>query len=157
ISLTYEDGVFTRGATRGDGVIGEDVTQNLRTIKSIPLRIDDGPATIEVRGEGYLPRSAFARLNEARTAGGEGACANPRHAAAGAIRQLDPEITASRPLSIWCYGTAAQEGVEFETHADELEWLREHGFKVNDDAAVHENADDIVERCEWWNERREGL
>ncbi len=157
ISLTYEDGVFTRGATRGDGVTGEDVTQNLRTIRSIPLRIEDGPALIEVRGEVYLPRSAFARLNESRTAAGEPAFANPRNAAAGAIRQLDPEITASRPLSIWCYGTAAQQGVEFETHAGELEWLRDRGFKVNDDAAVHDDADDVAKRCEWWAERREGL
>ena len=110
ISLTYEDGGFTRGATRGDGVIGEDVTQNLKTIKAIPLRIEDSPGLIEVRGEVYLPRGAFAQLNEARTAAGEAAFANPRNAAAGSLRQLDPEVTASRPLSIWCYGTGAQQG-----------------------------------------------
>jgi DNA ligase (NAD+) len=157
ISLTYEDGAFTRGATRGNGVVGEEVTQNLRTIKAIPLHIDDAPELVEVRGEVYLPRSAFEELNETRAAAGEPAFANPRNAAAGAIRQLDPEITASRPLSIWCYGTGAQLGLDLRTHADELEWLRDHGFKVNGDSAVHETADDVAERCGWWEQRREGL
>jgi len=157
ISLTYEDGAFLRGATRGDGVIGEDVTHNLRTIKAIPLRIDGGPELVEVRGEVYLPRSAFAELNEARTAAGEAAFANPRNAAAGSIRQLDPKITASRPLSIWCYGTGAARGLDLRTHAEELDWLREHGFKVSDETAVHETADDVVARGAWWEERREQL
>jgi DNA ligase (NAD+) len=157
ISLTYEDGVFTRGATRGDGVVGENVTHNLRTIKSIPLRIDDAPGLIEVRGEVYLPRSAFAELNERRAAEGESTFANPRNAAAGSLRQLDPKITASRPLSIWCYGIEAQRGAELATHAEELDWLRERGFKVSDETAVHETADEVVERCRWWEERREDL
>jgi DNA ligase (NAD+) len=157
ISLTYEDGAFTRGATRGDGVVGENVTHNLRTIKSIPLRIDDVPGLIEVRGEVYLPRSAFAELNERRAAEGESTFANPRNAAAGSLRQLDPKITASRPLSIWCYGIEAQRGAELATHAEELDWLRERGFKVSDETAVHETADEVVERCRWWEERREDL
>jgi len=157
ISLTYEDGTFTRGATRGDGVIGEDVTQNLRTIKAIPLRIDEAPKLVEVRGEVYLPRSAFAELNEARTAAGEPAFANPRNAAAGSLRQLDPGITASRPLSIWCYGTGAHRGLDLRTHVEELDWLRARGFKVNDETAVHETADEVVARCEWWEGRREAL
>ncbi len=157
ISLTYEDGIFTRGATRGDGVIGEDVTQNLRTIKAIPLRIDEAPKLVEVRGEVYLPRSAFAELNEARTAAGEPAFANPRNAAAGSLRQLDPGITASRPLSIWCYGTGAHRGLDLRTHVEELDWLRARGFKVNDETAVHETADEVVARCEWWEGRREAL
>jgi DNA ligase (NAD+) len=157
ISLTYENGAFVRGATRGDGVVGEDVTQNLRTIKAIPLQVADAPELMEVRGEVYLPRSAFAELNETRAAAGEPAFANPRNAAAGSIRQLDPEITAARPLSIWCYGTGAVRGLQFETHAEELEWLRERGFKVSGEVAVHETADQVVERCEWWEERREGL
>jgi len=157
ISLTYEDGTFTRGATRGDGVIGEDVTQNLRTIKAIPLRIDEAPKLVEVRGEVYLPRSAFAELNEARTAAGEPAFANPRNAAAGSLRQLDPGITASRPLSIWCYGTGAHRGLDLRTHVEELDWLRARGFKVNDETAVHETADEVVARCEWWEARREAL
>jgi DNA ligase (NAD+) len=157
ISLTYQDGVFVRGATRGDGAIGEDVTQNLRTIKAIPLRVDDPPAMFEVRGEVYLPRSAFAELNEARTAAGEAAFANPRNAAAGSIRQLDPRITASRPLSIWCYGVGAHRGLDLRTHAGELEWLRERGFKVSSEIAVHQTIDEVVERCRWWEERREDL
>jgi DNA ligase (NAD+) len=157
ISLTYENGAFVRGATRGNGVIGEEVTQNLRTIKAIPLRIDDGAELVEVRGEVYLPRSAFEHFNEARAAAGESTFANPRNAAAGSIRQLDPEIAASRPLSIWCYGIGAQRGLDLRTHADELEWLRERGFKVNGDAAVHQTADEVAERAEWWEHRREGL
>jgi DNA ligase (NAD+) len=157
ISLTYRDGAFTRGATRGDGVIGEEVTQNLRTIKAIPLSVDDGAELVEVRGEVYLPRSAFEELNEARAAAGEAAFANPRNAAAGSLRQLDPEITASRPLSIWCYGIGAQRGLDLRTHADELEWLRDRGFKVNGDAAVHQTADEVAERARWWEERRETL
>jgi DNA ligase (NAD+) len=157
ISLTYENGVFTRGATRGDGVIGEEVTQNLRTIRAIPSRIDDAPESVEVRGEVYLPRSAFQQLNETRSAAGEAAFANPRNAAAGSLRQLDPNITASRPLSIWCYGIAAVHGLDLQTHAEELDWLRDHGFKVSGETAVHDTADEVVSRCQWWEERREGL
>ncbi len=160
ISLTYEDGAFTRGATRGDGVIGEEVTQNLKTIKAIPLRIEDTPGVIEVRGEVYLPRAAFAELNEVRTAAGEAAFANPRNAAAGSLRQLDPEVTASRPLSIWCYGISAQQGrprAGPRTHTEELDWLRERGFRVNDEIAMHATADEVAARCEWWEGRREEL
>jgi DNA ligase (NAD+) len=176
ISLLYENGVFVRGATRGDGVIGEDVTQNLRTIKAIPLsfggqgvRGDDGddgraaepasepPARLEVRGEVYLPREAFAQLNEQRASAGEPTFANPRNAAAGSIRQLDPQIAAARPLSIWCYGIGGHEGIELATHAEELDWLRAQGFRVNGDVAVHETADDVVERCGWWESHRESL
>jgi DNA ligase (NAD+) len=157
IALTYEDGVFTRGATRGNGAVGEDVTQNLRTIKALPLRIDESPELVEVRGEVYLARSAFEQLNEDRAAAGEPAFANPRNAAAGAIRQLDPEVTASRPLSVWCYGLAALRGLELRTHADELEWLRDRGFRVNADTAVHDAADELAERSKWWEQRREGL
>ena len=157
ISLPYEDGEFVRGATRGDGVTGEDVTQNLRTIKDIPHRIDDGPKQIEVRGEIYFPRGAFAELNEQRASQELSTFANPRNATAGTIRQLDPSITASRPLSIWCYGTGGRDGIDFATHSEELDWLREHGFKVNEDVSDHESADDVVERCLWWEERRESL
>ena len=110
ISLTYEDGVLVRGATRGDGRVGEDVTQNLRTIGSIPLRIEDAPELIEVRGEVYLPIAAFKALNERRAEAGEPTFANPRNSAAGSIRQLDPALAAERPLSIWCYGIGAVRG-----------------------------------------------
>jgi DNA ligase (NAD+) len=157
ISLVYEDGVLVRGATRGDGEIGEDVTHNLRTVKAIPLRIDDAPPLLEVRGECYLPRSAFAKLNEQRAEAGEPTFANPRNAAAGTIRQLDPQITASRPLSMWSYSIGAVEGVEFATQYESLEWLRERGFRVNSDIAVESDLETVVARCRWWEERRDAL
>jgi DNA ligase (NAD+) len=157
ISLTYRDGVLVRGATRGDGRVGEDVTQNLRTIKAIPLRIDDAPALVEVRGEVYLPIADFRALNERRTEAGEPAFANPRNSAAGSIRQLDPALAAQRPLSIWCYGVGAAEGFEPATHTEELEWLRERGFKVNPETGRHEDIESVVERCRWWEQRREEL
>lgn len=157
ISLTYEDGVFTRGTTRGDGRIGEDVTQNLRTIRSIPLRIPDAPAVIEVRGEVYFPRSGFEHLNEQRAEQGLSTFANPRNAAAGTIRQQDPALAAERPLQIWCYGIGYREGVEHATHSDELDWLRERGFRVNGDIARQADAAEAVARCEWWETRRESL
>ncbi len=157
ISLTYEDGVLTRGATRGDGRIGEDVTRNLRTIGAIPLRIDEAPPLVEVRGEVYLPIADFKALNERRAEAGEPTFANPRNSAAGSIRQLDPALAAERPLSIWCYGTGATRGLDPATHSEELEWLRERGFKVNPDVAHHEGVDSTVKRCRWWEERREEL
>jgi DNA ligase (NAD+) len=157
ISLTYENGVLTRGATRGDGRIGEDVTQNLRTIKSIPLGIEDAPELVEVRGEVYLPLAGFARVNEQRAQDGEATFANPRNAAAGSIRQLDPGIAAARPLSIWCYGVAALKGWEPKSHSESLEWLSERGFKVNEHISVLHGIDEVAERCRWWEDRREAL
>ncbi|HWO15344.1 MAG TPA: NAD-dependent DNA ligase LigA [Solirubrobacterales bacterium] len=157
ISLTYEDGVLVRGATRGDGRFGEDVTRNLRTIGAIPLRIDDGPPLVEVRGEVYLPIADFKALNERRAAAGEPTFANPRNSAAGSIRQLDPALAAERPLSIWCYGLGATQGLDPATHSDELDWLRERGFKVNPDTDHHEGIESVVKRCRWWEERREEL
>ena len=117
ISLTYEDGVLVRGATRGDGRIGEDVTRNLRTIGAIPLRIPDPPELVEVRGEIYLPIADFKALNERRAEAGEPTFANPRNSAAGSIRQLDPALAAERPLSIWCYGIGATRGLDLATHS----------------------------------------
>jgi DNA ligase (NAD+) len=157
ITLVYEDGVLVRGATRGDGEIGEDVTQNLRTINAIPLRIEDAPRLIEVRGEVYLPLEAFAQLNEQRAQAGEPTFANPRNSAAGSIRQLDPQITASRPLSMWCYGVGASEGIEFESHWESLEWMRGHGLKVNRDVQLHDTVEQVVEACRAWEERRDRL
>jgi DNA ligase (NAD+) len=157
VSLTYEDGVLVRGATRGDGRVGEDVTQNLRTIGAIPLRIPDAPPLLEVRGEVYLSIAGFTGLNERRAEAGEPTFANPRNAAAGSIRQLDPGVAAERPLSIWCYGTGAAEGLTLATHAEEIEWLEQRGFKVNPDTQTHEEIDAVVERCRWWEARREEL
>jgi DNA ligase (NAD+) len=157
ISLTYEDGVLVRGATRGDGRVGEDVTQNLRTIGSIPLRIEKAPELIEVRGEIYLPIAAFKALNERRAEAEEPTFANPRNSAAGSIRQLDPALAAERPLSNWIYGIGAVRGLDLATHMDEVEWLSERGFKVNPDTAHHQGVESVVERCHWWEGRRETL
>src|SRR3954449_12093510 len=157
ISLVYRDGVLVRGATRGDGEIGEDVTQNLKTIRAIPLRIEEPPPLIEVRGEVYYPLSAFAKLNEARAEAGEPVFANPRNSAAGSIRQLDPRLAASRPLNMWCYGIGATEGIEFDTHWEEMAWLREHGFKVSPDIELHEDTESMVRTCVGWEDRRDGL
>ena len=157
ISLTYEDGVLVRGATRGDGRVGEDVTQNLRTIGSVPLRIDNAPELIEVRGEVYLPIAAFKALNERRAEAGEPTFANPRNSAAGSIRQLDPALAAERPLSNWVYGIGAVRGLDLATHMDEVEWLRDRGFKVNPDTDHHQEVESVVKRCHWWEERRDTL
>jgi DNA ligase (NAD+) len=161
ISLVYENGVLARGATRGDGEIGEDVTHNLRTIGAIPLSLPANgkrlPELLEVRGEVYLPLADFARLNEQRAAAGESTFANPRNSAAGSIRQLDPKLTATRPLSIWCYGIGASEGLDLQTHFESLEWLRAHGFKVNRDVELHDDFSSVVAACRAWEERREHL
>jgi DNA ligase (NAD+) len=160
ISLVYENGVLARGATRGDGETGEDVTQNLRTIGAIPLRIGGAgtpPPLVEVRGEIYLPLKDFARLNEQQAAAGQRTFANPRNSAAGSLRQLDPQVTRSRPLSIWCYGIGASEGLDHTTHCESIEWLRAHGFKVNQEVELHRDIESVAEACRRWEERREGL
>jgi DNA ligase (NAD+) len=157
ISLVYRDGRLERGATRGDGEIGEDVTQNLRTIKAIPLAIDDAPELIEVRGEVYMPLAGFAELNERRAAEGERTYMNPRNAAAGAIRQLDPQIAADRPLSIWVYGVGAMEGIAFERHGQALDWLREHRFPVNPGIQVADDVAEVMQICTSWQDRRDTL
>jgi DNA ligase (NAD+) len=162
ISLVYENGVLARGATRGDGEIGEDVTQNLKTIGAIPLSIGGNgagkaPALVEVRGEVYLPLADFARLNEKRAAEGLPTFANPRNSAAGSIRQLDPEVARGRPLSLWCYGIGASEGLDNSSHFESIEWLREHGFKVNQDVEVHQDVGSVLDACRRWEERRDQL
>ena len=159
ISLTYRDGLFTVGATRGDGTVGEDVTANLRTIHAVPLRLrgDDPPTVVEVRGEVYLPLSAFARLNEARAAEGLPTFANPRNAAAGSIRQLDPAVAASRPLSLFCYGIGAADGLELADHHSALEWLRAQGFRVHPDIVVVDTIDEAAAACARWEQRRPDL
>ena len=159
INLTYDDGVFTRGATRGDGIEGEDVTPNLRTIRAIPLRmIGKGvPATIEVRGEVYMPLSGFNKLNERLVAEGKKATPNPRNAAAGSLRQKDSSITASRPLSFWAYGVGVVDGVELDTHWHTLEWLKGHGFPINPFAQRVESIEEVMEACRVWELKRTEL
>jgi DNA ligase (NAD+) len=159
INLTYEDGLFTRGATRGDGEVGEDVTVNLRTIPSIPLRMlgADVPSLIEVRGEVYMPLSGFRELNERLIAEGKKPTPNPRNAAAGSLRQKNPAITASRPLSFWAYGVGAREGVELRTHWETLQWLKEHGFPINPFAERLESIDAVAKACREWERKRAKL
>ena len=130
VALEYEDGLFVRGATRGDGQVGEDVTENLRTIQSIPLRIPDAPASLIVRGEVFMPKRVFHALNEERERRGEALFANPRNAAAGSLRQLDPKIAASRRLDILVFNVQWAEGVQFQTHLETLEYLQRKKFKV---------------------------
>src|SRR5207342_3308561 len=133
INLTYENGLLARGATRGDGLQGEDVTVNLRTIPSVPLKMrgDALPSVAEVRGEVYLPLSGFRELNERVAELGQKIAPNPRNAAAGSLRQKDSSITASRPLAVWMYTLGAVDGVQLESQWEILEWLREHGFRTN--------------------------
>jgi DNA ligase (NAD+) len=159
INLTYENGVFVRGATRGDGEVGEDVTVNLRTIPSIPLQLlgDDAPAVVEVRGEVYMPLSGFRELNE-RLAGSEQKLApNPRNAAAGSLRQKNSAITASRPLSFWAYGVGAHDGVELGSHWETLQWLRAHGFPINPFAERLETVEAVAQACRLWERKRSEL
>ncbi len=159
ISLRYEDGVFVRGATRGNGEVGEDVTHNLRTIGSIPLRVDDAPPLLEVRGEVYMSLPDFTGLNERRAGRGESTFMNPRNAAAGTIRQLDPRLARDRPLSMFAYAIGAVEGgsLSFARHSEALAWLREHGFRVNGDVRVIADEDAVVEQCLAWERRRGAL
>ncbi|HEY1540471.1 MAG TPA: NAD-dependent DNA ligase LigA [Solirubrobacteraceae bacterium] len=157
ISLLYEDGVLVRGATRGNGEVGEDVTHNLRTIPTIPLRIADAPDVLEVRGEIYMALKDFAGLNERRAEAGLSTFMNPRNAAAGTIRQLDPKLARERPLSMWAYGIGRLEGLRFGSHWESLTWLREHDFRVNQDIRLLETEDEVVRQCLAWQERRGGL
>jgi DNA ligase (NAD+) len=159
ISLTYRDGLFAVGATRGDGEVGEDVTANLRTIGSLPLRLRGArpPAVVEVRGEVYLPLASFARLNEAREADGQSPFVNPRNAAAGSIRQLDPKLAAQRPLDLWCYAIGYSEGVDVPDHHSALEWLREQGFRVNPHVVVVDGIAAAAAACRAWEGRRDSL
>jgi DNA ligase (NAD+) len=157
ISLLYRDGVLERGATRGNGEVGEDVTHNLRTIPTIPLRIEDAPPLLEVRGEIYMSLPDFAALNERRAEAGLSTFMNPRNSAAGTIRQLDPKLAAERPLSMWCYGIGAHEGITFDSHWHGLEWLREHGFRINADVVRLESEEEVVKQCLAWQDRRGAL
>ncbi len=158
IALTYEGGRFIQGATRGDGRRGENITPNLRTIRSIPLALaGDYPSAFEVRGEVYMTKSGFERMNAERAERGEALFANPRNSAAGAVRQLDPTITAQRPLSIYVYQVGWSEEPTPSSHIERLRWLAALGFRVNPDARRHANLEEVAERVSWWGQRRERL
>ena len=143
VALEYENGQFVRGATRGDGLVGEDVTENLKTIPSIPMRLENAPARLIVRGEVFMPRARFHQLNDAREQAGKPLFANPRNAAAGSLRQLDPKIAAARGLDILVFNLQLADGVEFETHTQTLDYLRELRFKVIP-YTLCKTADDVV-------------
>jgi len=162
VSLLYENGVYVRGATRGDGERGEDVTPNLRTIGAIPLamRLSEGeapPALMEVRGEVYMPLSGFRAFNEQQVAQGKAPAPNPRNAAAGSVRQKDSAVTAERPLSIWVYGVGHLEGVEFGTQWQTLQWLRAHGFRANPQAQRLDSIEEVARACREWARQRAEL
>ena len=161
VALTYEDGVFVRGATRGTGVTGEDVTLNLRTIRSIPLRVlgKGVPSRFEVRGEVYFPKSKFHKFNEERIAQELPTYSNPRNTAAGSLRQLDPRMTADRPLEIFVYGLGYAEGHAPDNHWETLAYLRELGFKINPNNALALTPEDVTDyyRDLAREDRRSGL
>lgn len=156
VSLRYEDGYFVQGATRGDGTTGEDITENLKTIRSLPLRLRK-QVTIEVRGEAYMPRKSFEKLNEKRKMNGEELFANPRNAAAGSLRQLDPKVAASRQLDIFAYHVVNAEELGILSHSAALNYLDELGFKTNPARQVCETIDDVLSYIEQWHGRRASL
>ena len=161
VSLTYENGIFTQGLTRGDGVYGEDVTDNLRTIRSVPLRLTETettmPSVLEVRGEVFIPKHRLAEINTQREAEGESPFANPRNAAAGSLRLLDASITASRPLDIFVYNLNYAEGFEFATHTEALENMRRWGLKCNPNTTFHKSIEDVQNHYQHWVEKRHEL
>ena len=155
VSLVYRNGVLERGATRGDGEIGEDISHNLRTIGAIPLHIDDAPPLLEVRGEIYMSLKDFTALNERRAEAGLSTFMNPRNSAAGTVRQLDPALAAERPLSMWAYQVGVTEGLSFKTHHEGLAWLRKHGFRVNPDIKLLGGGEEeVIAQCNEWEARR---
>lgn len=156
ISLTYENGEFVQGATRGDGRIGEDITRNLKTIHSIPLSIDEG-GLIEVRGEAYMPKKSFLSLNEEREKREEAAFANPRNAAAGSLRQLNPKIAASRNLDVYLFGYGEWQGKNISSHSERLDYLQSLGFKVNAEWKKCSSIDEVIDFIQHWMTERPSL
>ncbi|MBI0387477.1 MULTISPECIES: NAD-dependent DNA ligase LigA [unclassified Thermoactinomyces] len=156
VSVKYEDGRFVLGSTRGDGITGEDITQNLKTIRSLPLRINE-PLSIEVRGEAYMPRRAFERLNRERAENGEPLFANPRNAAAGSLRQLDPKLAARRTLDLFVYEIGQLEGHTVQTHTEGLQFLETLGFKVNPARQTVESVEEMLAFIEKWGKNRPDL
>jgi DNA ligase (NAD+) len=159
IALRYERGVFVSGGTRGDGSVGENITPNLRTIRSIPLRLNGKvPEVLEVRGEVYMRRSEFDKMNEKRIAAGEPAFANPRNASAGAVRQLDPRITASRPLRFFAYALGeVKPSFDADTQWHLLEKFKSYGLPVNKEARHFDDFDELVKFCESWEDKRDNI
>lgn len=156
ISLTYEDGRFVRGVTRGDGQVGEEITSNLRTIRSIPLQIEE-KRTIEVRGEAFMPKASFEKLNEERAKKGEMLFANPRNAAAGSLRQLDPKIAASRNLDVFLFGYGEWEVDEITLHDERLAFLKDQGFKINPLTKTCRTIEEVIDFIDTWTEGRNDL
>jgi DNA ligase (NAD+) len=158
ISLLYRDGVFIRGATRGDGQTGEDITNNLRTIRSIPLKLREPLAgDLEVRGECYMDKRAFEQLNKAQEEKGEKLFANPRNAAAGSLRQLDPKVTSERQLNVFLYGLGYSDALPPDSHYETLQWLSSLGFRTNPETQVFDSIDGVKEFIQYWHEKRESL
>lgn len=153
VVLNYEDGMFIQGATRGDGIKGEDITANLKTVKSIPLSLNED-VTLEVRGEVFLPKKAFEELNARREEQEEPLFANPRNAAAGSLRQLDTKVTAERPLDIFVFNLERIEGKDMRTHVEALEYLKSLGFKVSPFISVHKTGEEIMKKCKYWADKR---
>ena len=159
VNLAYENGVLAQGATRGNGTTGEDVTPNLRTIRTIPLSLQGNvPPRLEVRGEVYLPVAEFHRLNAERAGRGEQLYANPRNTGAGAIRQLDPKVTATRNMQIWVYSLNSTEGAEFiNGHWEALDWLKNVGFRINAENRLCHSLEEVEDYYRYWLERRHDL
>jgi DNA ligase (NAD+) len=159
VALVYENGIFVRGATRGDGTIGEEITSNLRTVNTIPLKLfgEDIPFNTEVYGEVYMKKSDFKKLNEERIKKGESLFANPRNAAAGSVRQLDPRITAQRHLDTFIYRATFPEGNKFNTHIEVLNYLKKIGFKVNPYTKLCQDIEEAINYCLQWIEKKEEL
>lgn len=157
VSLVYENGVLTQGSTRGDGFIGEDITPNIKTIRSIPLNIPEKLPLLEVRGEVYMPKKSFGELCELQEKNGEPLPKNPRNAAAGSLRQKDSKITASRKLDIFCFNIQRIEGKEFKTHSESLEFIKSAGFRVIPDIRVCHTAEEIIERINEIGQMRQSL
>lgn len=156
VSLKYEDGQFVQGLTRGDGTTGEDITENLRTIHAIPLKVD-APLTFEVRGEAYMPRQSFLKLNEEKEAKDEQPFANPRNAAAGSLRQQDTRLAAQRKLSVFLYSVNDFTQFEASTQSDALDELDRLGYKTNQERQIANNIDEVLEYIDKWTEQRESL
>ncbi|MBE3569446.1 MAG: NAD-dependent DNA ligase LigA [Bacillales bacterium] len=156
VSLTYENGVFVQGSTRGDGAIGEDITMNLRTIRSIPLKLKE-PVSIEVRGEAFMPKKSFERLNRERQERGEMLFANPRNAAAGSLRQLDPTIAASRNLDIFLYGIGNPGNANIQSHSEGLDYLDRLGFKTNKERRKCKDIEEVIQYIKEYTEKRPTL